>query len=134
MAKPTDRKMGCRGFRRQAALSRREILTVGSDLPARVWDSATGQLLRTLDAPEIDSVNATAFSSDASLLAVAGPSNQTPDVDVVQFWNVRTGRPVRTIKIRRKYLYLRDAAFLDHGRTLALASDISKAQGLWVLC
>jgi WD40 repeat protein len=48
----------------------RLLATVGRDTTARVWDSATGQQLRTLTGHDAE-VEGVAFSPDGRLLATA---------------------------------------------------------------
>jgi WD40 repeat protein len=66
-----------------------QVLTGGADKTARLWNSANGQLVRTLG-PFADPVNAVAFSRDHSQIGTAAGK-------VVKVYNVVGGKEVLTL-------------------------------------
>src|SRR5688500_2755691 len=76
------------------------VLSGSSDQTAKLWDAATGQLIRTFTGHvDLDWVGPVAFSPDgARVLAGSfrlGGGNNLWNV-MVQLWDVATGRLIRT--------------------------------------
>ncbi len=67
------------------------IASGSKDETVRVWDAATGKLLRTLEG-HTDSVNAVAWSPDSKYIA-SGSSDKT-----VRVWDAATGKLLRTLE------------------------------------
>jgi WD40 repeat protein len=87
----------------------------------KLWDVATGSLVRTLSG-HTNGVNSVAFSPDGRLLA-SGSSDQT-----IKLWDVASGREVRTLSGHTHWV--RSVAFSPDGRLLASGSD-DKTIKLW---
>ena len=66
----------------------RALASAGNDAAVKLWDPATGALLRTL-AGHTDRVQALAFSPDGQLLASGGADRS------VRLWNIGNGTLVR---------------------------------------
>ena len=64
------------------------IVTASADGDARVWDSGTGSLLRTLKGRSDVPLNATSFSPDGKLIVTVSD----PRFNVVAVWDAGTGR------------------------------------------
>ncbi len=79
--------------------SNSKLLASGSmDGTARIWEAATGKLIRQLGAPlapspEPPEMNCVAFSSDGKTIATGGWSG------VVRFWDVETGKEI--VRLRK---------------------------------
>lgn len=92
-----------------------QLLTVGNDGGAQIWDSATGQGKRILRGHG-RRISGVAFSSDGAQLAAAGNDG------VVRLWETRTGR--RTHELTGRGDRLVSAAFSPGGPpVLATASN-----------
>ncbi|MGH9880087.1 MAG: WD40 repeat domain-containing protein, partial [Pyrinomonadaceae bacterium] len=115
----------------------RWLASGGKDDTIKIWDIATGYVLRTLYAHS-SNVNALAISPDGKFLASAS-GNMTDKRDVstfkqggivggledntVRIWDVHTGRQVRTL--RGHELPVGGVAFSKDGRSLTSASGDS---------
>ncbi|MEU9084421.1 TIR domain-containing protein [Streptomyces sp. NPDC048357] len=91
-----------------------QLLTVGNDGGAQIWDSATGQGKRILRGHG-RRINGVAFSADGTQLATAGNDG------VVRLWETRTGR--RTDELSGRGDRLVSAAFSPVEPLLATASN-----------
>ena len=90
------------------------LLASGSlDKTIRLWDVATGQLVRTLEG-HTNSVWSVAFSPDGRLLASAA-EDQT-----IRLWDVQTGQLLRILEGHTEEIW--DVAFSPDGRLLASGS------------
>jgi WD40 repeat protein len=87
----------------------------------RVWDAASGRVLRTLHDGQEEPINSVAFSPDSTRLA--GAAGQ-----VVKVWDVRDGREVLLLKGHAADI--RGVAFSPDGKRLASASNDRKVK-LW---
>ena len=88
--------------------------TAGMDKVIRLWDTATGRLLRTLEG-HTDDVKTVGFDPGGTRLA-SGSYDRT-----ARIWEVDTGRLVRTLGPFP--IAVTSVAFSPDGRTLVLASD-----------
>lgn len=91
-----------------------QLLTVGNDGGAQIWDSATGQGKRILRGHG-RRISGVAFSADGAQLATAGNDG------VVRLWETRTGR--RTEELSGRGDRLVSAAFSPTDAILATASN-----------
>ncbi|WP_404963038.1 TIR domain-containing protein [Streptomyces sp. 147326] len=91
-----------------------QLLTVGNDGGAQIWDSATGQGKRILRGHG-RRISGVAFSADGAQLATAGNDG------VVRLWETRTGR--RTDELSGRGDRLVSAAFSPVEPLLATASN-----------
>jgi WD40 repeat protein len=99
-----------------------KLLASGSPFEAiRLWDGATGHLVRALDDPQ--GGIALAFSPDNKYLA-SGTIN-----GVVRLWDVATGKEVR--KFPGFKAWVNALAFSPDGKTLAVAGAESRTLYLW---
>jgi len=99
----------------------RVLASSGEDQTVRLWEAATGRLIRTLTGHD-QPVNAVAFSPDGKRLA-SGSSDRT-----VRLWEVATGREIRTL-----VGHLGDVlsvTFSPDGKLLASAGNDSRVR-LW---
>lgn len=94
----------------------RWFVTGGWDNTVKIWETASGRLLRTLSGHS-KVVQAVAVSPDGRLIASAGWD------DVIKVWNVQTGESIRSINNDSSTTRL---AFSPDGRSLF-------AQGIYVL-
>ncbi len=112
----------------------RWLASGGKDNVIKIWDLATGNLLRTLYG-HTSNVNALAVSSDGKLLASgSGDINDQRDLgaftqggvvggaadNTVRIWNVQTGQPLQVL--RGSELPVGAVAFSSDGRTLTSVS------------
>lgn len=91
-----------------------QLVTVGNDGGARIWDAATGQGKRTLRGHG-RRVNTVAFNADGSRLATSGNDG------IVRLWDARTGR--RTAELSGRGDRLVSAVFSPAGPILGTASN-----------
>lgn len=91
----------------------RTLATGCSDKTIRLWDVASGRLLRTLKG-HLDAVWALAFAPDGHTLA-SGCSEKT-----IRLWEVAAGRLVRTLEGHTEWICA--LAFAPDGQVLASAS------------
>jgi WD40 repeat protein len=91
--------------------------------PVRLWDTATGQQVRTLKGHVAD-VKALAFSADGRMLASASNDN------TLKLWDVGTGAELRTLKGQE--VEVNSFAFSPDGRLLASIGN-DGAAFLWDL-
>src|SRR5947209_2046473 len=76
------------------------LASAGWDATVRLWDAATGQKVRTLEAgdPQNDSARSVAFSPDSKWLIGVGMLVPAGDDEPILIWNVATGRRARTLR------------------------------------
>ncbi len=86
------------------------VVTSGMDSLVRLWDTASGKLLQTLDR-HTSLVKGLAFSADGKLLVSGG------DDSLFQLWETATGRALGQFKSEVDNAWR--AAFAPDGRTLA---------------
>jgi len=91
------------------------------------WDVATGRCSRTFEAParpgcDASKVVAVVFRPSGNIFAWTTDSGDTctsgTDIRTFRLWNVRSGRKLRTIRVRRRPL-----AFSADGRSILLEAD-----------
>ncbi|MEU1202829.1 caspase family protein [Streptomyces sp. NPDC005813] len=90
-----------------------KLATGSFDRRARIWDSRSGKLLKTLSGHE-NAVTDTAFSPNGSILA--STSDRT-----VRLWNPNTGKLLRTLTGHTGWIS--EIAFSPNGEMLASASQ-----------
>jgi WD40 repeat protein len=90
------------------------LASASQDGTVKVWESQTGQLVRTLQGHS-DWVSGVAFSPDGKRLASASGDG------TVKLWDVHTGQEERTLKGHTKWVS--GVAFSPDGRRLASASE-----------
>jgi WD40 repeat protein len=83
----------------------------------KLWDVATGTLLRSLDAPPSQLFDTVAFSPDGTVLASAGESRNYSRH--VLLWDLRTGR-YRGLDTEHGSYFATSVAFAPDGKSLAL--------------
>jgi len=108
----------------------------GRSSAVTVWDAATGRCLRTFKAPmrrgcDASEVVAVVFRPGGNIVAwttdtIDGGNACTSGADIRTFrlWDVRSGRKLRTIRLRRQPL-----AFSPDGRSILL--DVGNGSVLW---
>jgi WD40 repeat protein len=92
----------------------RQLLTVGNDGGAQIWDAGTGQGRRILRGHG-RRVNTLAFSADGTRMATGGNDG------IVRMWDARTGR--RTAELAGRGDRLVSAVFSPAGPVLGTASN-----------
>src|SRR3972149_18833 len=95
-----------------------------ADKPLKLWDAATGELLRTLGEHD-DFVHFVGFSPDGKTLVSMGNKNR---VGTIQLWDVETWMPLRTRGGHSEYIT--SVTFSPDGKVLASGSDDATVR-LW---
>jgi WD40 repeat protein len=72
------------------------VASAGTDNTVKLWDAASGVLLRTLTG-HTDDVSALAFSPDGTMLATGAGGWDSPGEATVRIWRVSDGAPLRTL-------------------------------------
>jgi WD40 repeat protein/serine/threonine protein kinase len=98
----------------------RSIVSGGPGHPARIWDSATGKMLRAIP---VDEGRCVAFSPDGLRIVSGGNGG------ALGLWNVADGSLVRRFK--GPVGYVRSAAFSPDGRRVAATDDEGNLLRLW---
>jgi WD40 repeat protein len=98
----------------------RLILTAGSDSTARLWDVASGRLVRTLEGHSAF-LQSAEFSPDGKLMLTAGG-------DSTRLWDFDTGSPLRQFQVEKEGAM--HAIFVDGGRRVLKASA-NRTVSLW---
>ncbi len=101
--------------------SGKHLVSAGIDRTIRLWNTATGELVRTIGEHE-GRIFALTFSPDGQLLASAGADLK------VQLWNPTTGKVVRTLKGHTDTIQA--LAFNPDGTLLATAA-LDQTIRLW---
>ncbi|MGB2820143.1 MAG: hypothetical protein WBF17_04125, partial [Phycisphaerae bacterium] len=91
----------------------------GSTAGARLFDPATGKLVRQMDTSGQRCARAT-FSPDGALLAAS--CTEGKDIRTVVLWETKTGKVARKLPVADGALYYRELAFHPGGGLLAGAS------------
>lgn len=87
-----------------------------ADNPLKLWDAATGKLLRTLSVHD-DFVHFVGFSPDGKMLVSMGNKNR---VGTIQLWDVETWMPLRTRGGHSEYIT--SVTFSPDGKVVASGS------------
>jgi len=87
-----------------------------ADKPLKLWDAATGELLRTLGEHD-DFVHFVGFSPDGKTLVSMGNKNR---VGTIQLWDVETWMPLRTRGGHSEYIT--SVTFSPDGKVIASGS------------
>lgn len=99
------------------------LTTGGQDLQIKLWDRATGRVIRKYTAEaHTREVNGLALSADESTMATFG------DGGTVKLWDVDSGKLLRTLDKHKEPV--RQAAFSQDGKTLVSCSEDRTAR-LW---
>ncbi len=114
-----------RGYLVTLAIDRdgKRLATGGSDGVVRLWDAATGELLRALVGHDGWAFGVD-FSPDGKTLASAGGRDES-----VRLWDVATGMPLRVLKANKGAVS--GVAWSPDGRSVAAAGGISGFVTLW---
>ena len=99
----------------------RQALSGGQDNVLRLWDTATGLLVRTFDA-QTDNIDAVGFSPDGRQVMAAGNGKQ------IRVWDIASGQLVRTLEGHTDAVL--SAVFLANGRQI-LSGSRDKTVKLW---
>jgi RNA polymerase sigma factor (sigma-70 family) len=92
----------------------KQLVSVGGDGVARLWDAATGREVRTFRCAPDSVFRAVAFAPDGKTFATA----ETVGADaVVRVWDPETGREVSRFESRRAWVYA--LAYSPDGKALA---------------
>ncbi|HZW32039.1 MAG TPA: protein kinase, partial [Isosphaeraceae bacterium] len=90
----------------------RRLASAGNDQTIKLWDPATGQVIRSLTAGTY--IRVVAFHPDGTRLASTGADR------AVTLWDAATGQPIRTLAGHAQLIY--ELAFSPDGKTLASLS------------
>ena len=83
--------------------------------PTKLWDVASGKVIRTFDNQNGNGTHSIAFSADGKLLAVANPFG------TVALWDVKSGKIASTLDCGVKKAAMHDVLFSPKGDVLASA-------------
>jgi WD40 repeat protein len=106
------------------------LASAGWDRTLRLWDAASGQLLRTINAHS-HNINSVVFSPDGRYLASGSYDPRhlgIPYDDTIKVWNVATGKQLGILEGQPDGI--NSVAFSPDGRLLAGGSDNGKIM-LW---
>ncbi len=92
--------------------------------PIKLWDTASGQAVRTFDRLFDDVTFSIAFSPDGRLLAAGVHGG------IVRLWDVASGQIASTFEHENKEFDIHEVAFSHNGRILASGSNDNTAR-LW---
>lgn len=95
----------------------------GAGRPVKLWDVATGEVVRTFDSEADNLTFTTEFSPDGKLVATSGRDG------IIRLWDVQSGHLVRTLCFGRE-VGVHDVAFSPDGRLLA-SGGTDEAVRLW---
>jgi WD40 repeat protein len=98
-----------------------QILSGAEDKMVKLWDTATGRLIHTLEGHR-SFIAAMAFSRDGALVATAGP-------DEIKLWDAATGQHIRSFELKRSPNFS-SLAFSPDG-SYVLSGDQDGAARLW---
>ena len=105
----------------------RLFVTASEDGSAKLWDVATGALVKTLSGHLAGGINFSVVSTDGSMLATAG-ENQNREYDRAWLWDTATGKLLRTIGDEARSI--ESVNLSPDGRTLATADEFGQVL-LW---
>jgi WD40 repeat protein len=103
----------------------RFVATCGSDNDVKLWDPATGSLVRTLTG-HTDDVSALAFSPDGSLLASGAGGWDDPGESTIRIWRVSDGEHLDTLEGHGDWVYA--LAFAPDGGALVSSGRTGSSQ------
>ena len=95
----------------------RQIVTGGGDGVARVWDEASGRLVRALGTPGRDSLQTAAFSPDGKLIVTASAGGS------VRVWDASSGRLAATLPVPTGSNLLLSALLSPDGKVAVTGSQ-----------
>jgi WD40 repeat protein len=95
----------------------------GAGRPVRLWDVATGEVVRTFDSEADNLTFTTEFSPDGTLVVTSGHDG------IIRLWDVESGHVVRTLSFGRE-VGVHDVAFSPDGSLLA-SGGTDEAVRLW---
>ena len=100
----------------------RTLASGSRDKTIKIWNLATGELIRTLSGHS-ENVLSVAMSSDGRTLASGGGYDKT-----IKIWNLATGQLIRTLSGHFENVW--SVAISPDGRTLASGSE-DKTIKIW---
>ena len=86
---------GCRNFNWTSGRTQEELRLLKPCGVPRVWDAATGEILRVLDGPDVRTF---AFSPDGKRLITAGAAAGDTSDNWVSVWDLETGKALATLR------------------------------------
>jgi hypothetical protein len=104
------------------------VLSGGGDGTAKLWDAATGQLLRTFDG-HTEKVNSVAFSPDGTRV-LSGSGYKGGDDTTMKLWDAATGQLLRTFQGHSDWI-LSVAFSPDGARVLSGSGTGDNTAKLW---